>query len=493
MISVQNHRLLSNGNKLSFVLIFVSLFFFSSCDLFQKASTGDNKKIGETLPDISGKKVFNPETGQWEVVESLPLEKMDTIAWKEITEDDYPPITDDGEHAINVNPVDVLNVDEIGSEKLSSYNVTLMLPFLTNRFNSGTGELYENSLWAVNFYGGAKMALEKLNAEGVQLNISVLDSKASPSVVSSLLKNNADVLNSHLIIGPYRRDNVRLVAEYAKRKDITFVSPQSASSSITSANSNYIQVNPTLETHCQSIMKDILENYRADQVVLVSKVDEKEKSRLNYFKDAYRGIEGAAADTKPLQELIIADESYSLEDVDLMPFIELQDTTVFVIPSWQETFVYALLRKIEVSKMDYNHIVVYGMPQWLDFDKIDYDYYEKLNVRVTSGTFIDPLSAEGRRFKQAFFDKYGSIATQEAYLGYDVMLYFGRKIHQYGTKFQYYIEQEPLESTLLTKYSFKRVVSETGDNFKFMNIDRFENKYVNLLEFEDYQFQLKEN
>ncbi|KAA3635325.1 MAG: amino acid ABC transporter substrate-binding protein, partial [Bacteroidetes bacterium] len=444
----------------------------------------------ETLDPISGKKVHDPETGTYVEVKEFPVGDLDTVLWKDIPVMKYPPITSEGSIESGINPTNVIDVNEIGSEKLSSYNVSLILPFITNQFNEFSPTLNNNSLWAVNFYAGSKMALDVLGEEDIKLNVSVMDSKASASTTSSLIRNSPDLLNANLIIGPYRRDNISQVADFAQRNEIAFVSPHSAASGLTRANSEYIQVNPTLQTHCEAIMQHALENYRPEQLILVSRNNESERSRLKYFYEEYI-FEKGVKDTIMLQELIIRDESAGLEEIELMPFINLEDTTVFIVPSWSETFVYSLLRKIDVSKTEFNHIVVYGMPQWMQFEKIDFSYYEKLNVHVTASSFIDPQSTEIAQFKQQFYERYGSIPTLEAYMGYDNLLYFGRMIHKYGTKFQYYLDQEK-EGRLLTRYEFEPVVHSDPTTRELSPIERFENKYVNILEFQDFQFKLSE-
>ena len=78
------------------------------------------------------------------------------------------------------------------------------------------------------------MALDELGDEGVRLNVNVYDSKASENTVRDLLRTDPDLPNSHLIVGPYRRQNVQKVADYAKKENITFISPYSASASFPS-------------------------------------------------------------------------------------------------------------------------------------------------------------------------------------------------------------------------------------------------------------------
>lgn len=494
MILAQNHLRRLNGNKIS-VLFFLSLLLFSSCEIFKPARGGgggsgkdSSKKEKDALRPISGKKVYDPETGTYIEVKEFPVGDMDTIRWTDIPVMKYPPITSEGALVTDINSTQVLDINEIGSEKLSSYNVSIFLPFIGNRFNATDTKIYDNSLWAVNYYAGTKMALNILSEENINLNISVLDTKASSNTVATRLSRNEDLKNAHLIIGPYRRDNITQVASFAKENDIAFVSPHSAAANISSINENYIQVNSTLKSHCEAIMHHVLANYAPEQIVLVSKNKESDLARLNFFYDQYV-LEKGVKDTIQLQEMIISDESAGLEEMEYLPFVELEDTTVFIVPSWNENFVYSFLRKIDVSKNEYNHIIVFGMPQWMNFDKIDYSYYEKMHVHITASSYIDPLSDDIILFKNTFFQRYGSIPTLEAYLGYDITLYFGKMLNEYGTKFQYYMEQTP-ENSLLGRFEFQPIIRPQQSRWELSTIDRFENKYVNILKFEDYKFQL---
>lgn len=443
----------------------------------------------EELEPIQGRKVYDPETGTWIVVEEAVTERMDTMVWREIPTTDDPPITSTGEVPVVTSPSNVLGVTEFGSQLLSTYNVSLVLPFLTDRFSEFDASIYANSLWAINFYAGVKMALDVLADEQVNLDVSVMDSGASAQVVTNLINSNDNLGKAHLIIGPYRRENVALMAQFARQRGSVLVSPHSAASGISTNNPNYVQTNPTLASHSAAILRHALSRYRPQDIVLVSKSEPNEVGRLAYFRSEYNLINRGVLRATPLRELIIEDQSAALNRVSVDSYLGQGDTTVFIVPDWDETFVYALLRKIDVSRDPYETVVVYGMPQWRDFEKIDFDYYEKLNVHISSGHYVDPLSAEVRLFKQQFYDRYGSIPRDEAFVGYDVMLYFGRMLKRYGTKFQYALEGNEADM-LHTRYYIERVVPvTTTSGIETDIIDQFANKFVNILEFENYQFQ----
>ena len=501
MTSVPNHRLPLNGNSTWLWLLGFALLT-SSCDVLKPVSSNGSTtqpRSGELEP-IQGRKVYDPKTGTYVTLQEVPTEKMDTITWKEISETNYPPITSKpgafpviGAGGSSTSTptgggAQTLGVGEQGSQLLSSYNVAVMLPFLADRFNPESGQMDENSLWALHFLSGMRMAFDELSAQGVSLNVSLHDTRASEETTAALLQSDRELAQANLIIGPYRRENVALVANKIRNTNQVMVSPHSAASNISERNSNYIQVNPTLETHCQAIMRHVYPRHERNAIVLVARDDASEVSRFQFFNDEYRRINNRR-DTARLQQLVVPATSTTFTGIDLSGYMRNNDTTVFILPSWaDETFIYGFLRKLDVSKAPYQAVMVYGMPQWMSFERIDFEYYERLNVHVTSSFYLNPLNEEVRTFRRNFFDRYGDIPREEAFSGYCVAKYFADQLKRNGTRFQYVMERDA-RTMLHTRYKFERVVIPTTTGNEFPVIERWENKHVNVLRFRNYQFE----
>lgn len=467
----------------------------TSCDMFKKAQgTTDNgkktqkdKEDEELLDPIEGTVVYNPETGTYDTVTVL-RERMDTMVWRDIPLKDAPVITSDGVFVDDGGGLD--GTGNFGTEFYSTYNLAVLLPFVTDRFAIENASLPENSDWAVHFYAGMKMALDVLEQEGVSLNVTTLDTKGKTGEVNNLIRTNSDLLNAHAIVGPYRKENVKLVADFAKRENKTLISPYSASTGVASNNTNYVQVNPTLESHAEAIMRHARNRYRADQIVLVTRNKQSEQARLNFFQQENYRIEGSTNAAK-IQELIVTDESPDLNELDLKPYIKLGTTTVFIVPSFSsEAFVGALMRKIYLEAR-YSPIVVYGMPQWQEYSSIDYDVYENLNLHISSAIFVDPYSPAVQSFKRNYYDRYGTAPEEQAFRGYDDMLYFGRMLKKHGTKFQFFLDQEPGLGYLHTQFNIQKELTPESMRPESKNevIQKFGNKYVNILKFDQYYFQ----
>ncbi len=513
MTLAPNHRQLLNGNNP--LLLLVAMFLFSSCELFKpaqqspgKADPAEKKPAQErTLDEVPGRKIYDPETRSYRVVTTAPAESMDTIRWKDAVVDPKQIIRSGGAASIPEDrpkrPEVLQSKDitpEVRSELLSSYNVAVVLPFLSDRFSATANALPPNSDWALNFYGGVKMALEDLKSEGVNLSVSVIDGReTSETAARQLINSNPDLQKAHVIIGPYRRETAIMLADFAQRfsnnddvrDDKVILSPYTTATDVTANNPNYVQVNPSLQTHCEAIMRHVRQRYRPEQVVLVCRDRDQEVERLRFFQNENARLSGGVGVSR-LREFVVPDNA-NINNADLLSLIRFSDTTVFVMPTWaSETFVVSFLRRLDMARRNNTAIVVYGMPQWMTYETVDFEYYERLNVHVSSSSFIDPFTPDVQFFRRRFFDRYGAIPKEEAYLGYDVMRYCGRMLKKYGTKFQYTLEQESSQM-LHTRFEFERIVipTTTGAD-RNPAIQRFENKYVNILRFRDYYFKLAE-
>lgn len=489
MISVPNLLLRLNGNN-GFVLLLLLLFIGTSCDLFRPAQTGvgGRDKEEDDLDIISGGRVFNPETGEYEHAGEVVVENMDTIRWRDIPVTSYPPITSEG---LSEEIVDrSIGTGNQGTEFKQTYNVSVLLPFMTDRFNPSSTEIYNNSIWAIQFYAGVKLAFEQLESEGVKLNVTVLDTKADDQTLKAILDQNTALASSNLILGGVRKGDVVALADYALRNKIPYVSPYNASGDVTQANPYYIQVNPTLLSHLEAITKHAAENYRPEQVVLVVQNKPEEIARLDYIQQIYRSLAGRSTNTK-FEEAVIQDNSANYQNLNINPLLRKGQETVFIVPSWSDpAFVLAFLRKAFIANR-YNPITVYGMPQWMELENADYEYYEALNLYVSSASYTDPYAPDTQEFRRKFYQRYGTSPDLEAYRGYDDMLYFGRMLKQHGTKFPLFLDQEP-QNMLHTRFRFEPVVDVTQSRTEnYRQMDRYENKFVYILGFENYYYQPK--
>lgn len=453
MISAQNHHPLSSGNNilLTFLTIIV---FFASC--------------------TSSKTVMKKQEPKKKVViekpkEDISPEKIDTVDWTEVSEEEAPPI-------INETP------SAPGLEKKSQYNISLLMPLDANRLSTSTApnsDLNDNKF--INFYAGAMLAFEKLEREGVNLNVNVYDSKAENL---SNLMDGYELRSSDVIIGPRDTQELREVASFGKEREITVISPWKASSTITSENPYYIQLIPGLYDHYYKIAEHAAENFESEQVILLGR-NSSDMKRFKYFQQ-----------DEPFQEFMVNEDSLMVGETafdSLM--IDVTETTAFIIPNYSskdERFIYNCLRRLNIEK-GMKNVVVYGMPIMKDSDRTTYNFYTSLNMHICLSKYVDVDDREVVNFERAYYERYAALPTSDAFEGYDVMTYIGRSLDRYGKNFQFHL-QEDEDNYLQTSYELDRIFKSVDmDEENFENINYYGNKYLDIIAFKQKAFKRLED
>lgn len=486
-----------------FIFITISLsIFWIACGTTKP--TAKPKPKDENLGEIQSTIVFNPKTGKYDTI-LVRNNKIDTVNWKPTPPKTKPPIgggvkpnsgnsnPNNSSGGINTpiespsqydkNGMPLFIKPPKGTKMKQSYNIAYLLPFFTDKFSPIDNDIYEKSLWALNFYAGAKMALDTLEYEGISLNVSALDTKASEAQLALSLANEA-VQYADVLIGTETNANVKTAAEFAKLNKKVLISPYNPSSDIVYDNPQFIQLNPSLKTNCEAIMRQIRKDYRPEQIVLICRNKENEKEALQYLQLENQKLSNSS--NYKLNEIVI-DEKLGLVGIDIKGTM-VSESMVYVIPVWgqnSESFIYSLLTKINSNKGK-RKVTVYGMPQWANFQVNGYDAFEPLNVHITQPFYVDRIGAKTRGFSISYYEKYATAPTDESFTGYDLTLYVGRMLKRYGTKFNEILDLVPFNG-LQSSFNFERE-KNLSNQFDPQNFDRYANKAVNILKFENGSF-----
>ena len=357
-----------------------------------------------------------------------------------------------------------------------SYNIGLLLPFVTSQ--AVENSVPDKSRLALQFYTGAKIALEELSqTENINLVVDVYDTQINDADFLQLM-SNPRLAKASVFIGPIRGSHVEAFADWTKKNRKILVSPETPTSELTAQNPDFIQTNPSLRAHCEAITRFVKRKHRSDAVTLVSR--EKEADRLPYFQNT-------TGDGLRFNELIVPDATTNFDKIDLRKYLKPGRTTVFVLPTWaSQDYVMAFLRKLKEVKGN-NAVEVYGMPQWKNFEAIEPEYLTSLNVHISSASYIDYASPAVKAFQQKFYEATGTIPDDDAFNGYDVTLFTGRMLRRYGLSFPQNLDREPFRG-LHGDFRFTRIFN-TGHLDDGRNLpDYMENTFVHILKFEKFGF-----
>ncbi len=429
MTSAPNPRQRSNGN--SFLLLVV-LACLTGCFIFK----GGKKDPGKGEEDITTNTPDKPDTAR------IPIE-IDTI--------EKPP-------------------------QKKVFNIAVLLPFYldsvaTYDFESETPEIFPDAYLGLEFYEGILVALDSLKANDVSVNLQVYDTHNDTGKVKKVLRSFENI---QLILGPVYNRNLRIVAEYAREKKIPLFSPLSPSRTITQFNPYYFMINPTIDVHCHRLIQWINAHYKDYDKLILYQDTGGENEMLEKFRVQLQMDSG---------RLVNINTQLLMDTTSVTPYLSPTDTTVIVIPSFDEPFVNYLTNLLHHLYKDYP-LMVFGMPTWNNYESLRTEYLQDLQVHITKSYWLDQFNERTRTFNRQYLERYKTHPSEYAYRGYDLMLYIGYLLNHFGLDFQ----EEMDHLTYRTTFTTCRIHPSYFTNGSTIStkVNFYENQYVHILKYENF-------
>ncbi len=444
-------------------LLFLACYIFfccTSCSLFRKASAQTDQPTGQTT-----------QPGQIEREPPIKEDLKETELQGELLKPD-------------ANELEPIETNDWETNPYEVHDLAVLLPFDVGRaFNADTtGEsIPRKSLMAVEFYQGMLLAFDELQREGVSLNVSVHDTENSPFKVEQIARD-PNLAQADLIIGPLFNKNVSALSRYSFSRQIFQVSPLSPSEDLVTDNPYFLQATPSASSHVDAIANYLLLNKRARRIIVVTSSKPSELALADRIQSWVESgtIVGEFAGVEMVNLIVDEEETF-----DFKPYLEPGAENIVVVPSFDGVFAQKIVSELHLEHKRYP-ILLFGMPNWIKFKSANLDYLSDLKCHITSVYWVDERSPDHIRFKQNYYSRTNTLPSETACRGYDMMLYFGRQLQTNGRNF-------PLkfgftdDSGIYSKFQFSGVNSSVGGQAGF-GINHYENKYVHILRFENFEF-----
>jgi len=286
--------------------------------------------------------------------------------------------------------------------------LTYLLPFNTEKQNDPTSAI------ATEFYMGAQIAIDSLVSLGYQGKVVVLDAGSDSTTLTPLLKQT-DVSISDLIIGPFNGENLEITSKYCKENHIPLVSPIVATTTILKENPFVYNAVASEITLVKNMAKFIQRNYISEQIYLV-KVGSKDDDLYQAFRNSY-----LALGSKKLIEI---------QQKDIATHLKKGKNAVFVVPSRDRALATSITDQLSAwsTKPKSAMLTLIGTKDWVNFEDISAEAKNRLNFHYASSVDFDITSLETGQLKKLYRKKYNTSLTKYAVQGFDVTMYFAKKI-----------------------------------------------------------------
>ncbi len=359
------------------------------------------------------------------------------------------------------------------------YNVVLMLPFQLALLDTAESiddpRLKRLQEIAMSFYHGTLMALDSLKAYGANLHVSVLDVSSNEDVQHALTL--PEVKNAHLVIGPLQRKALEEVAAFTGKRGIHLVCPVPQSNRVLLSSPNLSKVYPSEDSEIRTIAAHVAKTHGSDNVILIDTKNLSDARSVQLFKKYYHAV---AIPQDTLGAAIKELECSSRFVGKLEDQLIAGKMNVLVVPAGDnsKSMIANLQSRIQLLD-DAFDVKLYALSEWISYDFLDYSFKYRTHLTVPGNDFIDYNASEVKSFVSGFRERFNTEPSEYAYLGHDVMLFYGKGLLLYGINFPNRFGGIDQSDLLSLRFDFNKTGIDSG----------FENRYVYLLEHRNFALQ----
>ena len=404
----------------------------------------------------------------------VTIEPMDTIQWVDADTSLSPILVQDNRTTPDT-PSEIDNL--ILPERMfkDQYRITVLLPFFAG--DSAAYQVSRPANWSLDFYLGFKLAFDPAEQDLSAFFIQTLDTRGNLNVLNRHIEKGS-LDEQDVIIGPYRSNLAARVAEYVEDRPSLLVSPYSASSRLGKGNPHYLQMNPTLASHLNTIWSYLLaDSLSKKPVVFIHGKSAGELAKKALWQS---WVDSLPPDSRPRYEFQEIDEKgdMAMEDLLIDSMLHEEMITDIVFPFWDEALVQAMMSKISTGIAE-KSVRLFGLPQWSGFDRISPSYFESLQVHITSADFVDSQDSDMQSLKSRYRSSYAQPISDEAVWGYRCGRFVIEALTREGAMFQRFLSSE--NSLDYHEFSPRLQIERDEDG----TLSRIENKNIKILRFEE--------
>jgi len=314
--------------------------------------------------------------------------------------------------------------------KKESYKIALMMPLYLdkndtieayNNLKEGD-QIYKKTRFALDFYSGAKIAIDTMRKAGMSLDVHVFDTNNDANHTFDLVAQK-EFDDMDLVIGPFYSKNFKLAAEILSRRDVPIVAPLSTKPNLLEKIPNAFQVITTPKRQVTYLSDFIAEHYSDKNITLVRRDNDEESKFADWMMSAMDTSELFSFQEVLVEGAIIDSIHHHLDS--------LAETNVLLIPSQDKSFVTDMLTKLNVMRD--SNMVVFGMPDWYGYKDLDYNYLDHLNVHIPNSGILSYEDSLTQYFVKEYQESTGIDPNQRfAFSGFDITYYFLSLLYENG-------------------------------------------------------------
>jgi ABC-type branched-subunit amino acid transport system substrate-binding protein len=359
------------------------------------------------------------------------------------------------------------------AQPAKTLKVVVIAPvYLDSAFNgtdlkTGMNSLPRYMLPGLDFYNGIMFGIDSLQEEGIQLEVSIYDSKNAKQSLSSLI-TSGELTKANLIIAAFNnKTEIKPLADFALTNKIPLISSTFPNDGGVLNNPYFILLNSNLYTHFEQLYKYIQKHHASQNIVLCKKKGSAESILQSYFTEI-----NVNANVPLVIKTVELSDTFS--NNELQPYLDSTQDNLLICSSLNEVFGLKLVKTVAGIKATYNSTII-GMPTWeamKDFDKIEYG--NGLNVIVSSPFYFSRKEAVGSELIKKYRNKFISKPSDMFFKGYENMYHFGKLLTIHDKMFINHLSDN--DAKLFNEFSIEASRSRRDHSFQYL-----ENKKIYII------------
>ncbi len=334
--------------------------------------------------------------------------------------------------------------------KKSEYKIGLMLPFYLDenddlkekRSALEEEKIYPRSKFAIEFYNGFIKALNEASTDSCKFKVYVYDTKGNDTLRTRLLLSKPELKELDLIVGPLYYSNFELVAEFAKEHKIPIVSPVKQNNKVLLGNQYVFKVIPSKTSIINPIVSLVADSFKTENLLVIDYEKSKERALVDIYLNSYsQTLAKNTNDTNiyPLIKKINITTNFDAVVSQLKP----NKNNVIFAPCSDQSYITGFFGYLitTLNKREYKDykITMIGLEEWSQFENIDLDYFQRLNVHYCSPQHVDEGDSLVSSFVSSYVESYKTYPSKSTLLGYDLASFFSGALITDGTLFSDYV------------------------------------------------------
>ena len=366
----------------------------------------------------------------------------------------------------------VLPIDDPQPKK-DQYRISMMLPLYLDWVDS-TGYSKYDQLRSISLdmYRGASIALDSLELIGLSAEVKIIDVNDTDYSVDQAL-TDPFVKESHLIVGPLQRSQLEQVCEYSSRKGVHVVCPTPQPNRLLLKSPNLSKVQGGVSAQMEALAQYAAKSHYMDRIIMVNSLDTRDARSVQVFRETVQDI--LSSNVMAAQKDVVEVKASGKSVGDIGSQLSNAFRNVIVLPTKDKSLIQDLLTKLALADEELD-IVVLGTADWMNMNFIDMDYKNQFKLTIPALGHVDYNSPQTIKFVESFRRQYAAEPDLYAFVGHDIMIYYGSGLLYHGVNFPNKFAEINQSGLLMLGFDYKKTGMTSG----------FENYHSSILSHRDF-------